>query len=304
MSTHVPPEPPVAVPQEAFPAVSTPEPPDNSVTPLPASPVAASREAPDAISAGKQQVETPLPAMFAWCESPITPLPAYRPLPPRRHTVRFVGLFSAVACLLISGGIAFWLFALPSLRSLSLLHSTATGTRLLSPGTSTNANTVITSGQPAQTGSTGSNPSGSTRSPGQNQPTGQPAASATPSSPGTSTPSAPPTSTPAAGCLNGSPAGVAVTQVLGISASLPGPIVTLTNCALADGHWTATIQIDSGSGWISCTPESGDIPAKSSQTVHLVIGGANVLLGTYTARVTFTMNNAAWTVSATLVVVL
>ena len=122
-------------------------------------------------------------------------------------------------------------------------------------------------------------------------------------SPSSSSSTPGPQPTPAPGCLRASPASITTTQVLGANASLPGSALTLTNCSPASAHWTAAVQYNSGSGWTSCNPAGGTIPANSSQTIHLVAGSPTVLLGTYSARWIFSVGNANSTVKITLVVV-
>ncbi|HEY1354215.1 MAG TPA: protein kinase [Ktedonobacteraceae bacterium] len=180
---------------------------------------------------------------------------------------------------------------------------------------------TVGTGQPAPTATptTGSNPSSSSSSSSAapaSQPTPTPASAAAPQSTSVPAPAPQPTSAPAPApqptptpvpvpdCLRASPTGITVTQVLGANASLPGSSITLTNCSAVSGHWTASVQYNSGSGWASCNPASGTISANSSQTIHLAIGSPGVLLGTYGARLILSMGNASATVGITLVVIL
>lgn len=212
---------------------------------------------------------------------------------PRRPSIRRAILFIAAVCILIIGGTAFW-YVLPPSRP------ARPGTQSSSSNKSTNINATATPGGPARTGTLGLTDSTLIPGTGQSAPTGQPTASSSPSS----TPAPQPTPTQGSSdCLSGSTGSLTITQLLGASASLPGPAVTLTNCSPVAGNWTAKVQIDSGSGWTSCSPESGNIPAHGTQTVHIVAGSSNVLIGTYTARWIFTMGSASWTVHVTLIVV-
>jgi len=65
----------------------------------------------------------------------------------------------------------------------------------------------------------------------------------------------------------------------------------------------ASSQLNNGSGWTSCDPVSGDLPAHGSQSVHIAVGSPKVLLGTYTGQWVFIMGSASWTVHITLIVV-
>ncbi len=148
-------------------------------------------------------------------------------------------------------------------------------------------------------------PAGSTSAPRAtpaSAPTAIPTPTATPAPRPTQAPAptqAPPTQT----CLSGSPGTITITQVVGAKLSLSGTTVTLTNCGSTPGHWVASSQLNNGSGWTFCNPASGDLPAQSSQAVHIAVGSPNVLLGTYTGQWVFSMGNASWTTRITLIVV-
>jgi serine/threonine protein kinase len=205
----------------------------------------------------------------------------------RFHVGRAILLIAAL-CILLVGSIVFW-YTLP------FLHSAQAGPKLSAPNTSTNTN--------ATPGGSGSGSVGHTGIERSTPPGTDPRASATqpvvPSaSPSASTPASQPT--PAPDCLSGSTHSLTMRQILGKSAS---SAVTLTNCSAVAGNWTATVQTSGGSGWTSCNPTGGTIPAGETQTVQITAGSSNMLVGTYTARWTFTMGSASWTVDVTLTII-
>jgi tRNA A-37 threonylcarbamoyl transferase component Bud32 len=232
---------------------------------------------------------------------------------------RRIHLLLAVLALLLIAGVALWsaLFSAPPARSnaqASLVFQTGSiatrsggATPTHPPVSSTpapGAPVTQPTSPPTSGGKTGS--TGATSAP-QATPTSAPPVKPTPTTAPTVVPTAvptpAPTPTPAPPCLSGSPGTITITQVVGATLSLSGTAVTLTNCGATSGHWVASSQLNNGSGWTSCAPTSGDLPAHSSQTVHIAVGSSHVLLGTYTGQWVFTMGGASWTVHIKLIVV-
>ena len=233
---------------------------------------------------------TPVPTSSLQSKLAVT-ASAHPAITSRRPNSRRMILFAAAICLLILGGIAFrYAFSLAS-------PTTGSSLRLSSANKLTGTNATASATRPLPTATPGSNHSIPPAGMSGSTPTAQPTASSS------STPASQPTSTLVPDCFSGSPSTVTITQILGASVSLPGTAITLTNCSTEIGHWTGTAQIDDGSSWTTCSPVSGDIPANSSQTVHIVAGSPDILLGTYTARWIFTLGTISWTTQVKLVVV-
>lgn len=105
-----------------------------------------------------------------------------------------------------------------------------------------------------------------------------------------------------AGCITATPNTLNFTMVAGGNAP-PAQTVIVSNCG-AVGSWSASMQLQTTTQWLSLNPGSGTLNSRATQNVSVAVTGASSGLrpGTYTGKLLFVSGSSLATVSVTLTV--
>jgi hypothetical protein len=104
------------------------------------------------------------------------------------------------------------------------------------------------------------------------------------------------------GCASGNPDTLSYSGVANVS-DAAAQTVAITNCGPA-GAWSAVTQTNNGGNWLFASPTNGTLNAGASSNVVITATNlkAQLVAGTYTGSVTFTIGSGKFTVHVTLTV--